>query len=74
MEYKLPLHLIYLPEDVLLTISVHLNVTDILSLKQVNSRINQRWNLLTTLIHADMSCPTRLWMFRPSVALNLATI
>lgn len=40
MEYKSPLHLIYLPEDVLLTISVHLNVTDILSLKKVNCIYN----------------------------------
>jgi len=36
MENKSPLHLVYLPEDILLLILVHLHITDILSLKQVN--------------------------------------
>ena len=35
MEHRSPVHLVYLPEDVLLAISAHLHVTDILSLKQV---------------------------------------
>lgn len=34
MENKPPMHLICLPEDILLAISVYLHVTDVLSLKQ----------------------------------------